>query len=264
MRERLDNGENNNVRYDLDPTEAAALVRELLDAHPPAVKAGIECYELSSDSHFSNIGRHIEASVFGDTFGNSSEQMVREYGPYEDQSRFFITVDSEKETPIGALRVIEDGKSGLKTFNDLNEVMSESDIRAYHNIGDDACWDIGTLAIMPEYRGNGIPTVMMIRGAYKALLAHDIKHAIAAMDSRPYKKLVKGVFGAPYVPLAGMEPLPYLGSDSTQPLYSYVSEYKEALEDSLQKSDNDLAKLAIKAVLDGSNVDGQIHQPGNS
>lgn len=264
MSERLGGVERSKARYDLSTKEVNELTQELLSSHPPSGDGGVECYELPSNSRFCNIGRYVEIRVFWDVYESTNELMVREYSPYENQSRFFVTVDTAKRVPVGVLRMIEDGPAGLKTLNDLEEYLPEEEMLSYHDIDKDSCWDVGTLAVVPEYRGSGLPTAMMLRGAYKALQDRKVEHVVTAMESKPYEKIVKNVFDAPYVPLAGMDAIPYLGSESTQPLYSHVPSYEKSLRASLERSRDDMARLAISAVLDGTMVDRYIHEADDS
>jgi len=66
-------------------------------------------------------------------------------------------------------------KMGLKTINDVRQEpfkVQINDIIQKHNISDmDKVWDIGTVAVHPEYQnGGGSSSVLLYRAMYKSAL----------------------------------------------------------------------------------------------
>lgn len=215
--------------YDLPPEAIQQLTSDLLRERPPTGDARFVCYKLDGEDIYSNIGRQVECTVFDEAFGNDASEMRREYGPYEEQSTFFISIDRESERPTGALRVIENGPAGFKTLNDLTEISPEftkEHVANYHGISDmDKCWDVGTVAVLPEHRSaEGSISVQLYRGLYVAARENDIQHLVSIIDSKPLAKLT-GYLGIPFVPLTGSGPMEYLGSPSSQPVYGYTPDF---------------------------------------
>jgi hypothetical protein len=156
--------------------------------------------------------------------------MRREYGPYEQQSKFFVSIDREKKTPTGTLRIIKNGPAGLKTLNDLTELKSNphfiEDIEGHHKIESlDDCWDVGTVAVPRQYRSaEGGVSVQLYRGMYVAAKNADVQHLVSIIDDRSLSKLT-GYLGIPFKPLAEDEPFEYLGSKKSHAVYGYLPEF---------------------------------------
>jgi hypothetical protein len=127
-------------RYDLSDEDITALTETLIASKPFATDDRVVCYRVSGRSQFSDIGRHLERRVFEETFpGNDAAFMAREYGPYEEASIFFLSVDRAKQRTIGVLRAIRSSPAGLKTLNDLAQPESPVNLAAdqvvtHHNI----------------------------------------------------------------------------------------------------------------------------------
>jgi hypothetical protein len=144
------------ARYELHGNLTADLSEQLLTLHPPTSSRRFVCYPLSGTGRFADLGRTVELEVFGETFGNDRAEMEQEYGPYEDASRFFVVMDQRRRRPAGVLRVIGNSAVGLKTLRDIAGEplrISQAEVQARHAVADlDRCWDVGTLAVRPEYR----------------------------------------------------------------------------------------------------------------
>lgn len=228
-------------RYDLSEDEVQQLTEQLINDKKPNSDARIICYSLDKADPFANIARTIEREIFEQYFGNDADKMKEEYGPYESQSRFFLSVDTETKQPAGVLRVIENGPSGLKTLVDLEAMaelddptlpsISQTEIKQYHQIESfDDCWDVGTVAVRKPYRtGNDISTsVQLYRALYVSAMENGIDHFVSIIDSRPLEKMV-GYLGIPFVPMIGSQPFSYLGSESSQAVYGHVTEFYEKM-----------------------------------
>jgi hypothetical protein len=180
--------------YDLSEDQVADLTAKLLEEHEPIGDDRFVCYKLEGNDKFANIGRRIEGVVFKDAFNNTSEDMEREYGPYEDQSEFFISIDREYKKATGALRIIKNGPNGLKTLNDITRppfIASKTEILKAHDIDNlDECHDIGTVAVLPEHRSaQGGISVQLYRAMYVNALEEGANHFISIVDEKPLSKL---------------------------------------------------------------------------
>lgn len=224
MSERIDPADVG-YTYDLDEDTIDILIREKLQCEPLATDRTIVCYELSSNDPLANVARTIERQVFHDKYGNTSEIMQQEYGPYEAQSRFYLSVDQHSQKPVGSLRIIENGVNSLKVVHDF-PVVTEENLRQNHGVEDmQTCWEIGTLAILPEYRGRAQVGVQYYRALYLAAKSNHITHILAAIDKKVYEKIVTGYLGLPYVQIHGTAPTNYLGSPATIPIIGTVREF---------------------------------------
>lgn len=219
-------------RYALSADELIARTAALVASVPAGVPARHRfiTVEVEGADPPSDVGRDIERRVFEERFGNDAEEMQREYGPYEDASRFFIVVDRQQQRAAGLMRIIYASAQGLKAFNDLaREPFSLSVEQAVsaHGLPADlaATWELGTVAVLPEYRsGTGAASIQIYRAVYLAALRDRIDHFVSVIDSVPLAKITEYV-GLPFVPLASVAAAPYLGSTSSQPIYGYVPDF---------------------------------------
>lgn len=245
--------------YALSKERIAQLTVELLENRPPDTDDRFVCYRLDGNDPYADIARQVECEVFDKAFNNDPQEMQEEYGPYESQSIFFLSIDREKIAPTGALRIIEDGEAGLKTFNDMEKYDSEfvaDNAIAYHHMNDmEKCWDIGTVAVPEEYRSaeNGI-SLQLYRGMYVASKQKEIEHFISVIDKRPYDKMTK-FLGFPFKPLFGSKPLSYLGSSESVPVYGDAPQFEEAVQKKSRTLKGRLAGKALYATLLGAKDD---------
>lgn len=242
-----------NPNYSLSSADVKQLTEELLAERVPEAMPEDERFitiELGPGSRFANIGRHIEAVVFQEAFKNNAQEMAQAYLPYEDNSRFFVSVDRIEGVPTGVLRVIGNSPAGLMTLNDAEKEpfsVSPQDVANKHDITDfDKVWDVGTVAVLPEHRhGQGPVSIQLFRAMYSSARKHGIEHLVSMVDDKLLHKL-QGVLGIPFGPLAGSKPGPYMGSKKTHAIYGYVPDFYEKMN-KLRKSAKGrlLAKLAI-------------------
>lgn len=219
--------------YGISREQAARLTTELLAERPPEGGDRYVCYKISGTDRFADIGRQVECEVFNEAFGNDPEEMKKEYGPYEEQSTFFISVDRETGVPTGVLRVIRNGEGGFKSLNDLEGVLpefSKEEAMRVHGIDNpEECWDIGTVAVPPEYRARqGGVSLQLYRGMYVASQAEGIKHFVSVIDEKPFEKMTK-FLGFPFKLIHGGRPFSYLGSDKSLPVYGDAPEFEKAV-----------------------------------
>lgn len=247
-------------RYDLSADDVAGLTEKLIATKLSRTDDRVVSYRVSGCSQFSDIARYVECKVFHDTFpGNDAAFMAREYGPYERASFFFVCVDRENQAPIGALRVIRDSPAGLKTINDLARPiapvrLSPNEIQRYHQIDAFAnVWDVGTLAILSEYRRSGASaSLQLYRGLYRTALEEGVEHLIAIFDKLPFLA-VTDYLAIPIVPLCGTDFFSYLGSSESRAIYGHIPSFEPAVSQRLREvKDDPVAVRALRRLRDGT------------
>jgi hypothetical protein len=211
-------------------------LQQLMLEQPFAGDDRFGCYLISDNSRYSDIARAIECSVFQEFFGNGPSIMAREYGPYEAHSKFLLVVDRKTQQPAGALRIIQHSDNGLKTLNDIAlEPLSipTQTVIDYHGIEDlSQCWDVGSLAVLKPYRGEAAGHLVstMLYGLFYSLVCKlGISHVVAILDGHAFAQLTEK-FSVPFVPIAGSQPFPYLGSDNNRAAYARVSAVVPTME----------------------------------
>ena len=250
-------------RYDLDMAQMQELTERLLAEREPRSDDRIVCYRLEQGSPYENVARTIECEVFEKFFGNNAEEMADEYGPYEPQSIFFLSVDQFSKQPAGVLRVIENGPAGLKTLTDLETSedpavphLSPNDVQVHHEIESlDTCWDVGTVAVRKEYRASRAEaqetSVQLYRALYTAALESGVDHFVSIIDARPYDKMTN-YLGIPFVPMAGSEPFSYLGSEKIYADYGEVRKFYEKMNRKRKTVRGFMARKALGPLVKGT------------
>ncbi len=238
--------------YDLSEEKLHELTSRLLAERPPEGDDRFVCYKLEGDDIFADIGRKIESNVFREAFNNSPDEMEAVYGPYEGQSKFFVTIDREKGVPTGAMRIVEDGPAGFISLNDFlkkHPSVSEKQVRDFHGMYNDAgTWDIATVAVPEEYRDKGT-AAQLYRAMYRTAMGEGMEHMIAIIDKEPLKKLQK-YLGVPFVPVVKSKPFPYIGSEKSQAVYGHFPDFEEAMSKHGRTSIRGrLARKAISRIL---------------
>lgn len=228
--------------YELDRAEISQLSQRLLAERPANGNDRFVAYEFDGDDPYSNLGRSIELTVFDETFpDNKVEDLEREYGPYERASSFFVVMDQKSKQPIGALRIIRNSEAGLKTLNDIAgeplTISTESFMNFHQVTSLDNVWDVGTVAVLPEFRTTGIksaigknpqPNIMLYRSLYAKARYEGIDHFVSVIDHKAHRGLK--LLGVPFVPINDSEPFSYVGSESSTALYGYVPEFFDIMD----------------------------------
>lgn len=248
-------GEEPHFSYDLDQSQVHELTARLLQERPPQVEDTFVCYKVTGDDHFSDIGRTVEREVFEPTFGNDAEEMKGEYGEFEHDSTFFISVDTKRQVPTGALRVIQVTENGSKSLDDIEKHLHihPQQVLDYYRVDDPkSVWDIGTVAVVPELQSaQGTISVQLYRAMYVAAMNEKIEHFVSIIDTGPLNKLV-GYLGIPFEPLLGSEPFPYIGSESSQAVYGYVPDFYKKMNRKRWTLNGLMARKALKRLVSGS------------
>ena len=250
---------------DLVNEEVREHARSTIDATRPepfGVYVGV------GDDSVAKLARHVETTVFGETFGNTPELLAQEYDRYAAASLYFCVVDHRRQLPVGMARSILPSPAGLKSLDDLGREWGQDvdELLARTGITRDHAWDCATIATMPDYR----------RGALFGLVSMAIYQALAITPLRtgyrwwvsvldvPVYRVVQWRLGRPLTTYEGVEPTSYLGSAASVPIWSDL----EAWRTRLAETDPALHEVVFRGIglehgvapLDWSRVDNLVDQ----
>jgi hypothetical protein len=173
--------------------------------------------------------RQCEEDVFLQAFGNTRSQLDEEYGPYNDQSVFVAVVDDSGQA-VGACRLITPGPAGLKTLNDVARAPWGVDGRrsaAAARIDVTRTWDIATLGVRRDYRGPKLNvSIAMYHAIMRATRLNEVATATAILDTHAFRVLADA--GYLFSTLPGTSAAPYLGSESSIPVFGHWSGLADA------------------------------------
>ena len=192
-------------------------------------------YLFRSDEPGAELGRHLERTVFLETFGNTREQLAEEYGPYEASSVFICVVDHLRHVPAGVMRVLLPSPAGFKSLNDIESVWGEAaeDLieRTGLTLDPYRTWDIATLAVAADYRAKATAGLVSM-GLYQTLglaaRACGIHWFVAILDM-PVFRMLRWKLRMIFAGYEGVAPLPYLGSVASIPAWCDVADAERRL-----------------------------------
>lgn len=249
--------------YTLERDSMDVRVRDLLAEYPFSGPSSFGCYRLPGISPFSDIARRIECEVFDEFFGNAADVMAREYGPYEEASEFLLIVDRTSTRAVGALRFITHSERGFKTLNDVAKPplsISTENIKATHGIRDwTRCWDIATVAVIPELRGEAggqLVSVALYGHTYALAMRSGIERFIAILDEHAYRQLTR-TFAIPFAPILATAPFSYLGSESSRATHVRLADIRANMQNELAGFDEKRRALLapyFRRLLDGQGL----------
>ncbi len=252
------------ARYDMEEAEISVLTQKLLKSYADRLPENYDyvAVEVSGDSEYANIGRHIERTVFKETFNNSIELMESEYGPYESASRFIISLNKKTEQPTGVLRVITHSDAGLKSWNDAIKDfgMNEAEANELPGMQDkEKVWDIGTIAVPKIYRDKSGPvSILLERAMFVATQKHKIQAIVSIIDENALKKM-RGPgpnLGIPFRDLPGTQPTSYLESGNSYAVYGYLPEFFKKMDAYTRTVQGFIARVALGKAAHGRLVYG--------
>lgn len=257
--------------YELPEEEKARLCEELfaklpLDTLPD--DHNFLSVEVGPDSPYSNLARAMEVEVFLETFGNTPDVMHEQYGPYEEASHFWIVFDKNNRVPVGALRAIGNSEAGLKTLNDIEQpplsLPKEEVVEAY-DLDLDKTWDIGTVAVLEEYRGiehDFVPSLTLYRDLYMRAIDSGVDDFIAVIDKGARGNL--DLMGLTFKPILDSGSFSYLDSPESWALHSKTKDLMSGAtrrRDSLVGKDDGVSKLLLRSansLVEGTRVDDSL------
>jgi hypothetical protein len=203
--------------------EDRELRRLAAEVSAPGAAEAFGAYIFGTGEPGAELGRHLEREVFLEAFGNTNDDLAREYGPYEASSLFIVVVDHARQLPAGVIRAVQPSPAGLKSLNDLESVWGESSEAAMHRtgleFGPEKIWDVATLATPAEYRG-GATGGLVTMGLYQTLTlgarASGIDLLVTILDM-PVFRMLRWKMHMIFAGYRGIDPKPYLGSPASIP-----------------------------------------------
>ena len=184
----------------------------------------------------SELARHVERTVFEETFGNPRELLDEEYGPYEGSTVFYCVIDQRRRLPAGMMRIILPSEQGLKTFQVIEEVWGTPAEQIMART--DTTWDltrafdVTTLAVAPEYRGKSTDGLISL-GLYQTLVRSGLEGAarflVTILDMKPLD-LIQTFTHNCFQEFPGIEAKSYLDSPLSIPMFLEFSEWLPRLQ----------------------------------
>jgi hypothetical protein len=205
--------------------EDEKLRRLTAEISAPGAAETFGAYLFGTDEPGAELGRHLERVVFLEAFGNTMDDLAREYGHYEASSLFIVVVDHARQLPAGVIRVVKPSPVGLKSLNDLEAIWGENAEAAMRRtgleFGPEKIWDVATLAAPPEYRARavgGLVTMGLYQTLTLAARASGIDLLVALLDM-PVFRMLRWKMHMIFAGYRGLGPLPYLGSPASIPAW---------------------------------------------
>ena len=192
-------------------------------------------YVIPSSRPAAELVRTVEREVFLEYFDNTAEMLASEYDAYESASVYLCVMDHRREVAAGAMRLILPSPAGLKTLDDLERAWSEPPHEVMARSGLDLparqVWDIATIAVSPDYRGaatDGLISLSLYQGVIQLALERDVRWVLAILDLVVLDLIQNGT-GRPFSPFVGIEPMSYLDSPSSLPVWCDLHDYGQRL-----------------------------------
>ena len=246
------------ITVDLAREELRELAaRVIADAGGPSEPFGL--YGFTGASAESALPRAVERDVFSEQFGNSPELLAEEYGAYEASTFFFCVVDHRRNLPVGSVRLLLPSSAGFKTLADveatwglpLGDTLRASGV----DLDLDRVWDVATIAVDREYRGTVTQSLVsgslyqaICRGAFLA----DVGWVVAVLDL-VVLDLIQTISHDAYHRFAGCEPLRYLDSPASLPVYCDVGAYLPRLAE--------IDPATYELLIDGRGMEEAVRPP---
>ena len=219
-----------NPDLDLIQEELRDLARPIVEAagNPPE-PFGV--YLFRADTPEARLGRYIEDTVFGEWFGNSSELIESEYGPYDESTYFIVVIDHLRHLPAGTIRVNLPSERGLKTLADIENVWQQDLAPVLDRTGlawdRNHVWDVVTVAVHADYRGkatDGMISLAMYQAVVRSLLRGGAHWFVCILDLHVVQ-LMQDLTSKPFSTFAGVEPIEYLDSPASNAFWCDLDEY---------------------------------------
>lgn len=192
-------------------------------------------YLFAADEHASALGRFVEEQVFAEAFGNSADLLEREYGAYEAATAFLVVIDHRRLLPAGAMRLITPSAAGFKTLDEIEAVWERSLEDVYLHtaltLPPERVWDVATLAVAPDYRGKataGLVSMALYRGLCRGADACGVDWWVTILDT-VVLRMIQWQLRKPFTSFQGVEPMPYLGSAASVPVWSNINAWRQRL-----------------------------------
>lgn len=226
------------VKYTLSEEELVSLSQRLLAEQSPSVNERFVGYMIEGTDAASNLARHVERVVFEERFELDDAKMTRLYRPYEASSTFFLVMDTQESRPAGVARVGRNGPAGLLTLNDAAAMVGFSldTFRKHYKVDSmDAVWDLGTTAVLQEYRavGNHIVSQICYRCFWARAMHEGVKHYVTILDGDIRRTFA--LLGLPFEPFPGTGEVAHEGSTDSMFMYAPPPAFPAGAEASLAR-----------------------------
>ena len=192
-------------------------------------------YLFRANDPGADLARSVEQAVFLEYFGNTAEMLEAEYRPYEEASFFLCIVDHARRVPAGMLRVIEPSPAGLKSLTDFDRLWGVATPSLVGPSGlpldVTSVWDVATLAVAAEYRSAasaGLISMALYQAINMLSVERGVEWAVAVMDL-VVLDLINSAWHRPFAPITGAEPLSYLDSPASLPVFCEMADYRARL-----------------------------------
>jgi len=193
-------------------------------------------YAFAAHEPESELARHVEREVFYEFFKNTPELLAAEYGPYEDSTLFVCVLDHRRRLPAGVIRLVLPSPAGLKSLDDIEAVWGHRLDHVLERTGmspqADRVWDVATLAVDAEYRGratDGLVSLGLYQAVAQLALRCNVRWVVTILDLVVLDLIQDATSGA-FEGFSGLEPLRYLDSPASLPVYCDLDAYFPRLE----------------------------------
>lgn len=206
-----------------------------------------------------DAARACEADVFLSWFGNTRDQLVDEYGPYEDRSVFLAVANEDDEVLASARLLVPGSHEGFKTFADIEHEPWGVDSRnVVESVGIDvsSTWEVATISARTSLSAERSPllSLALYHGLMTIAHVNYMSSFVAVLDQR-VRRLLASV-GILTQVLPGTAPASYLGSPSSVPVYAHYV----PLRDNQRRRFPDAYRLVTLGTgLDGVDVPSAAH-----
>ncbi len=220
------------AELDLVQEELRELAGGLIDATTDDPSTPFGVYVIHANTRESELARAVERTVFDETFGNPADLLDAEYGPYEESTVFFCVLDHRRRLPAGSMRLILPSDRGLKTFHEMVTVwgVQLDDVLASTGVEWDPrhVWDVTTLAVAREYRGkstDGLISMALYQTLVRSVVEGGARWLVTILDTKPLE-LIQTLTHGSFFPFDGVEPISYLESPLSVPVYVDFDEWE--------------------------------------
>ena len=193
-------------------------------------------YAFATHDPESELARHVEREVFYEFFQNTPELLAAEYGPYEDSTLFLCVLDHRRRLPAGVIRLVLPSRAGLKSLDDVEAVWGHrlDDVleRTGMSFETDRVWDVATLAVDAEYRGratDGLVSLALYQAVRQLALRCHARWVVTILDLVVLNLIQEATSNA-FESFSGVEPLRYLDSPASLPVFCDLDAYFPRLE----------------------------------
>jgi hypothetical protein len=195
-----------------------------------------------------------EADAFRVHYNVSYSAHVAEFAPYRDYSSFLAVYDHH-DRAVGVLRLIRPNPLGLKTLAEVaGPPWSVDALAAAEAVGLDplTTWDVATLAVPRASSNRPAIVAALYHGLVRVAEHNDVRSLVMNLDIRV--RSVLAMMGLLADPIPGVRPMPFCGSQASQPTYAH--------RDQMLDTQRRVNPEAYRLITEGSGLDDVQVPPG--